>query len=267
MKVQCRLKKSYIIFFVAVLFGLMLLNENGVFLVSKAESDPDTTDWYTDYESITLTKYNGSDTELVVPSLTTIEGVTYTTVLTGGVYENQSSITSIEFQDGSILSGSIGSMFYKCSNLQSLNLNGLDTSKVTSLYNTFYLCSSLTNLEIGNWDTSQVTSLYYTFYGCGSLTTLEIGNWDTSQVTSLYDTFCNCRSLTTLEIGNWDTSQVTDLRWTFYGCRSLTSLGIGGWDTSQVIALSYTFEHCSSLTTLELGHLAGNFSGEYFCLL
>ena len=45
---------------------------------------------------------------------------------------------------------SIGSMFYSCSSLTTLDLSGFDTSKVTDMSNMFNSCYKLSNLTLGN---------------------------------------------------------------------------------------------------------------------
>ena len=145
-------------------------------------------------------------------------------------------------------------VFYGCSSLTSLAIDGWDTSQVTKMYWMFGDCSSLISLDIGNWNTSQVFDMGYMFYGCASLTSLDIGNWNTSQVTSMGYMFKGCSSLTNLVIGSWKTSQVHDMDNMFKGCSSLTNLVIGSWNTSQVRDMSSMFEKCSSLTSLDIGN-------------
>ena len=72
--------------------------------------------------------------------------------------------------------------FYDCKSLRSVDLSGLDTSKVTSMYCMFQGCSSLASLDLSPLDTSKVESMYDMFYNCSSLASLDLSPLDTSKV-------------------------------------------------------------------------------------
>ena len=44
-------------------------------------------------------------------------------------------------------------LFYRCSNLTSIDLSSFDTSKITRMYGMFRECNSLTSLDLSNFDT------------------------------------------------------------------------------------------------------------------
>ena len=52
-----------------------------------------------------------------------------------------------------------------------------NTSKVANMNSIFYNCSNLQTLDFSNWDTSMVTSTLYMVSGCSKLTTLKWTNW------------------------------------------------------------------------------------------
>ena len=56
------------------------------------------------------------------------------------------------------------------SDLESINLKGLDTSNVITMRYMFYDCEGLTSLDLSNFDTSKVTYMSNMFYNCGSFT-------------------------------------------------------------------------------------------------
>ena len=143
-------------------------------------------------------------------------------------------------------------MFYECSGLTTLDLSGLDTSKVTTMYKMFYYCSRLTTLDVTGFDTSKVTNMFQMFSGCSKLTTLDLSGFDTSKVTDMHDMFCNCSGLTTLDLSGFDTSNVTYMYSMFYGCSKLTTLDLSGFDTSKVTKMYEMFNGCSNLTTLDV---------------
>ena len=212
--------------------------------------------YYEDVDgTITITKYYGSDTEVVIPE--TIDGKSVTSIgatafsmcrsLTSiGIPSSVTSIGEYTFSGCSGLTSiglpsgvtSIGDgAFSECSGLTSIEL----PSGVTSIEEqTFKKCSSLTSIEIP----SSVTSIGAgAFEECSSLTSIEIP----PSVTSIgYSAFYECSSLTSIEIP----PSVTSIGYSaFYECSSLTSIKIPPSVTSIE---EQTFEKCSSLTSIEL---------------
>ena len=139
-----------------------------------------------DGESYFVSKYTGTDNNVVIPS----------------VYNNL-PVTSIKNDDD---------VFIECRSLSSVTIgNG-----VTSIYGyTFLDCSSLTSVTIGN----SVKSIEYAaFQGCSSLIEITIPN----SVMSIDDSaFQDCKSLTSVTIGNSVKSIGNSA---FYKCSSLTSI-------------------------------------------
>ena len=148
----------------------------------------------------------------------------------------------------------MGSIFYGCRNLPSLDVSNFNTSKVTNMSSMFYNCSSLPSLDVSNFNTSNVTDMGYMFYNCRSLTSLDVSNFDTSNVTDMGYMFYNCRSLTSLDVSTFDTSKVTDMNSMFDSCRSLPSLDVSNFDTSKVTDMRSMFFYCSSLTSLDVSN-------------
>ena len=170
-------------------------------------------------------------------------------------YSNRTSIKKVHI--GTISPIDVTSaryMFYRCSNLTSLDLSSFDTSKVADTYSMFYGCSSIASLDLSNFDTSHVTDMVYMFYGCRNLTSLNLLSFDTSHVTSMRQMFNICSSLTSLDLSNFDTSKVTDMAVMFSDCSSLTSLDLSSFNTSKVTNMSNMFDSCSSLTSLDLSN-------------
>ena len=151
-----------------------------------------------------------------------------------------------------VIAKTASSAFYDCKSLRSVDLSGLDTSKVTDMSDMFYNCSSLASLDLFSFDTSKVTSVYRMFEGCSSLASLDLSSFDTSSVTSMSSMFCNCSSLASLDVSSFDTSKVTSMYCMFQGCSSLASLDLSSFDTSNVTDMSSMFRECSSLKSLNV---------------
>lgn len=145
------------------------------------------------------------------------------------------------------------SMFDRCSGLTSIDLSGLDTSAVTNMGTMFQSCSGLTSLDLSSFDTSAVTDMSYMFNNCESLTSLDLSSFKTSSVTDMSYMFCNCGKLPSLNLSGFDTSAVTSMSYMFYYCLRLISLDLSSFDASAVTDMSHTFDGCKSLTSLILG--------------
>ena len=141
-------------------------------------------------------------------------------------------------------------MFYLCSNLESVNLNNIDTSECKNFESMFNNCSSLTSLYLSNFNTSKVINMLYMFNNCTSLTSLDLSNFNTSKVTGMSYMFNNCTSLTSLDLSNFDTSKVDSMSGMFQGCSSLTSLDLSNFNTENVQYVSKMFNKVPSTCTI-----------------
>ncbi|MBC2205088.1 BspA family leucine-rich repeat surface protein, partial [Listeria seeligeri] len=102
-------------------------------------------------------------------------------------------------------------MFKNCSNLMEVDLSGLDTSAVTTMWDMFSSCRALEELDVSHFDTSSVTNMSYMFYDNRNLEVLDVSNLDTGSVTNMYAMFEDCTSLEELDVSNFDTSSATDI--------------------------------------------------------
>ena len=143
-------------------------------------------------------------------------------------------------------------MFCNCKNLASLDLSGFDTSHVTDMQNMFDGCSSLTSLNLKGFDTSQVKTMYAMFKNCSSLTSLDLSDFKTPNVTDMHSMFNGCSSLKSLDVSKFDTSCVGTMDTMFYGCGSLESLDLSSFSTSSLWGMSSAFGGCKSLKSLDV---------------
>ena len=157
---------------------------------------------------------------------------------------------------GIIANESMIGYFAGFSEMTSIDLSALDTSKVTDIGGMFENCRGLTSLDVSNFDTSQVTNMSGMFAGCNKLTSLDVSNFDTSQVTDMSGMFSGefggLMNIEEINISNFDTSEVTNMARMFSDCSSLTSLDVSNFDTSKVTDMSFMFSGCSSLTSLDV---------------
>ena len=95
----------------------------------------------------------------------------------------------------------LSALFANCS-LESINVSGWDTSKVTSMLSMFSSCTGLTSIDLSTWDTSSVTNTMLMFQNCTSLVSADLRNFDLSNCTNSMMMFMGCTSLTELRLDN-----------------------------------------------------------------
>ena len=170
--------------------------------------------------------------------------------------------TNVESMDLSYLDTSrvtnMGSMFCDCSSLTSLDLSKFNTTMVTSMTFMFQNCSSLTSLVLNQFNTANVTNMQYMFYNCKNLTSIDVSSFTTGNVTNMEAMFAYCSSLTSLDVSKFDTTNVTAMGSMFYNCSSLTSLDLSKFDTLNVADIAYMFSYCSNLTSLDFRNAVFN---------
>ena len=169
-----------------------------------------------------------------------------------------------------------------CINLRSLDLSGLNTQKVTTMYQMFNRCQNLrgtldlrhfdvakvttfscmftqcrlTEINLTGWTTTALTGsgLQSMFSGCYCLKHIYgLDNFNTTNCTNFSSIFYDCFNLQELNLANWNTAKVTNLAAIFRNCRSIKDLSfVKNWNTDKVTTLSETFSGCYSIEELDL---------------
>lgn len=162
------------------------------------------------------------------------------------------------------------SMFRTCGNLKSVDLTGIDTSKVTNMSFLFDGCGKLANIKgLSDFNTSNVTDMTGMFAGLSAITELDISNFDTSKVVKFGDStpysaissygqpgmFQNCSNLRTLHIGEMDLSSAKNFSRMFSGCSSLETIDGTFVNGNVVEDLNTMFTDCRQLQTIDISGL------------
>ena len=197
----------------------------------------------------------------------------------GSTFRCLTSIENLPLLDTSDVIN-MSNMFYRCSNLVSLDVSKFDTTLVTDMSNMFSYCSSLVSLDVSKFDTtlvtdmssmfedcwtlknlyvlsfntSNVTDMSHMFSGCSRLTRLDLSSFDTANVTDMHNMFCGIRYLTSIDLSKFNTSNVTDMSSMFADCENLIDLNLSCFNTSQVDSLAYMFSGCRSLVHIDLSN-------------
>ena len=204
-----------------------------------------------DGTSITLTKYIGTDTDVIIPS--TIDGYTVTSFAQQLLW-----YTNFGNAENIVIPSTVISLYG--GNSSTWGSNGGKVKNITVDDNNEYYSSidgvlfNKDKTKIIRYPSGKTDNIYYipntvtniesnAFYACSNLIDIKIP----SSVTSIgQDAFYNCISLTSIEIS----SSVTSIgKRAFNGCTSLTSIEI----PSSVISIeNYAFYDCTSLVSIEI---------------
>ena len=151
-------------------------------------------------------------------------------------------------------------MFYKCSNIKSITIEG-DTSNVINMKDMFSGCSSLTSLTIeGNISGTNIKDM---LNGCKSLKSLTIK--DISNVNNIENTFDGFSSIESLTITS-DISNISHIKEILNLCSNLKSLTITS-DISNISHIKEILNLCSNLKSLtiegniDVEDMSGMFNG------
>ena len=151
-----------------------------------------------------------------------------------------------------------------------INLNSIDTSKITDMSDLFEYMKGLLKIDISNWNVSKVKRMDYMFRGCENLKEIigiedldvsqvenmqgmfdecesfnqNISNWNVSQVENMASMFIECKSFNQ-PLNDWDVSNVEDMSWLFSECKNFNQ-DISNWDVSKVTYMDGMFDNCSS---------------------
>jgi surface protein len=141
-------------------------------------------------------------------------------------YEYSDAIVSVQIVDV-ITPISTAEWFAYFSNCTSMNLQNLDTSKVTDMHMMFDMCNSLTSIDVSHFNTEKVTDMGRMFEGCIYVTELDLTNFNTASVVYMTNMFSACQLMVFLDISSFDVSKTQYMQNMFLDCRSLERWVLG----------------------------------------
>ena len=139
----------------------------------------------------------------------------------------------------------------KLSNLTTVNISSLNTSKVEDMGLMFGGTTSLKQLDLSSFDTSNVTNMWAMFRDSG-VETIDLSSFDTSKVTRMDEMFYRSQ-IKTIDVSSFDTSNVENFDCMFSKTK-LTTLDVSNFDGSKAVYNNFTFEENSELETIYLGN-------------
>lgn len=172
---------------------------------------------------------------------------------------NRFGSTAIELYDFNgvkVRSNNLSETFYKCHNIETIDISSWDMVNNTSFYATFAAnvgTTAVTKLRTVNLPSdcgAKVTLAHKMFGWNRGLTTITgMTTVDFSGSTNMSEMFCECFRLKNIDftIDGWVTSKCTDIHGMFTKCYDLDFSAIGDfttWDVSNVTSCDGLFGNC-----------------------
>ena len=177
------------------------------------------------------------------------------------MFEN-SKLTSIEL-DGCDMSKvtSMQKMFKGSAKLASFNMTGWIIPKVQNM-SSMLENTGITSINMGSQTMDEVTTMQYMFKGCTNLTEFNYTAWNIPKLTNMSEMFKGCTSLTTVRIkvtSDDMQNQKLDMSYMFDSCTSLTSMKFDdGFNIAKVLKFTNIIENCTSYTMDSLRETVSN---------
>lgn len=153
------------------------------------------------------------------------------------------------------LSDSSSLLFFGLKNCTSIDVTGIDTSRLTTMYAMFGNNQKLKTLDLSSFDTTNVTNFSRMFQQCYELESVDLSSFDTSKGTDFSRMFYKCNAIKSLSLSNFDTSHTTNMQAMFRDCYALQYLDISSFTAPLCTDMSYMFYYCTSLKTLDLTNI------------
>ncbi|HFD0554431.1 TPA: BspA family leucine-rich repeat surface protein [Enterococcus faecium] len=159
-----------------------------------------------DDSRILLTEYKGTSNEVVVPSNHNGKKITLKDINTS-IIPTRVTKFSIEPSDKykvTIENNDLNFAFDGNRQLQEVNLNGLDTSNITSMEVMFRNCTNLKKVDFSNCNTTNVTSMGYMFQDCSTLSDVKFTNISTRSLNNTSYMFSGCTNLKIIDLSSFN---------------------------------------------------------------
>ena len=163
------------------------------------------------------------------------------------------SIKHVRFEGRVVAPIVVCGLFRNCSNLESIDLDGLDTSGTEVMSWFFYGCTSLSYVDFAGLDTSRVTTFRDMFNGCSSLRAFDASNLNTRSATSMSYMFCGCPYVTYFDLTSFNTSNVRDMHGMFRWCTYTQRIDLSSFNTRSCDNMDNMFEGCVRLVRMDVG--------------
>ncbi|MDO4890618.1 MAG: BspA family leucine-rich repeat surface protein, partial [Coriobacteriaceae bacterium] len=141
-----------------------------------------------------------------------------------------------------------------CVALESIDLTKLNTSACISMSRLLEHCESITYANISTFDLAKCVRMDAFFMDCHSLRQVNLIGIDTSNVIHMDGLFCRCHSLESVDVSGLNTSKAQSMYCMFADCRSLTQINVANFDTTNVTDMCNMFTGCTKLESVDVSN-------------
>ena len=146
---------------------------------------------------------------------------------------------------------SLAFLFYKCINLNEIDLFSFNSTNASDMSYMFSGCYSLVDIiGISSINTINMKNMSYMFRECTCLQWLDL-KFNTINVIDMTGMFYECKLLKRLNLV-FNTTNVKSMSCVFYGCGSLNSLDLSSFNTTNVKDMNNMFMLCFALESLNV---------------
>ena len=141
-------------------------------------------------------------------------------------------------------------------NIEKIQFNNINTSKVVDMSYMFSNFEFLTNLDLSIFNTENVANMSNMFSSCYKLRAINLSSFNTKNVKSMSEMFFECKSLEMLSLENFDTSNVEYFDLTFGYMKNLRKLNLANFTFNLNLRTAYRmFKECKLLNVLDISNI------------
>lgn len=211
-------------------------------------------------DKLILTKYIGSEKEIVVPARINGKQVALKAIDEEVISRDikKFSIDAQKDQTVQLESKTLAQGFRDCTDLTDVDLQGLDTSEIVSMAQLFQDCSNLKKVNLSDCQTEKVTTMNAMFKNCKELAEVQLANLNVSAVKTMNQLFFGCEKLNFIDLSDFSLNEHV-LTNQMFATKQPAELLVIAKDT-QLLALDPIAENRLPLSGPELQTKSGDFA-------
>jgi bacterial surface protein 26-residue repeat/bacterial surface protein 26-residue repeat/bacterial surface protein 26-residue repeat/bacterial surface protein 26-residue repeat len=146
---------------------------------------------------------------------------------------------------------SMSNIFYKCQNLNNIQVNW-NTPELKDMSWAFSGCGKMNTIDISGIDSSKLESVKGLFADCYSLKTITgLDTLNLSKCVSTHSMFLNNHNIQSIDVSSLDVSNVMDMTSMFQSCVKLSQIDFTGWNTGNVVMMNNFMYNVNQMRNLD----------------
>ncbi len=170
------------------------------------------------------------------------------------MFDNTPNLATIDISTLEMSKVTSMSGMFRGSGISSINLNNIDTSKVTNMYMTFGDTPNLKTIDLSPLNTSNVTNMSFMFYN-SAITDVDLSPLDTSKVTNIERMFSLTQNLESIDLSSLNVSKVTNVESLISGS-NIKELNLTGLSWDSLTSFDNIVNGASKLEVLDANNMS-----------